>query len=255
MRVNRRTGKLWLVLAVLIAPLPSFLKVPFYRMVFGYRIGRKVRIGLSLLIAGECEIADGARIGHGNLVIHCQRFVMGSEAVIGFGNIIRGGRSVTLGDRCSITRFNEINSIIDADIDSGKTASAEEAGHFVLGEAGIITAQHKVDFTGGVTIGDNAILGGRLSSLWTHNRHLDGPIRIGRNTYMGSGIQMVPRSAIGDFCIVGIGSVVTKAFTSEMMLLGGNPAKEIKPLDEDSKILVTRPTRIDLEPVAGEDAA
>ncbi|APE27890.1 acyltransferase [Aurantiacibacter gangjinensis] len=238
----RRTGKLWLLMAAAIAVLPSFLKIPIYRHIFGYRIGRGVSIGLSLIVVGRCAIDDGVRIGHGNIFLHCERLKIGTDAFFGIGNVVRGGRTASFGEQAQIYRFNEVNGIINAARDTGSEQASETAGHFSLGKASVITAQHKIDFTGGVTLGDSVILGGRLSSLWTHNRHLDGPITIGDNTYLGSGIQMAPGAAIGPSCIVGIGSVVTKAFSESEVLLGGNPAKIIKPLDDDAKVLVTRPT-------------
>ena len=51
-----------------IALLPTFLKRIFYRLFFGYRIGKRVRLGLSLIDARECVIEDDVRIGHLNLV-------------------------------------------------------------------------------------------------------------------------------------------------------------------------------------------
>ncbi|WP_209349131.1 hypothetical protein [Pontixanthobacter sp. CEM42] len=247
--IYRRSGKIWLLLACLIAPLPSFLKRPLYRGLFGYHIGKRVRIGLSVIIAGECTIKDDAKIGHFNLFLHNGRLEIGSLALIRFGNIIRGGRCVVIADRCLIDRFNEINSIIDPEVDALPVAADSLAGTFEAGPNTVITAQHKIDFTGGVSFGESVILGGRLSSLWTHNRQADGAITVGRNTYLGSGLQMVPHSSIGEYCVAGIGTVVTKPLAGDYSLIGGVPAKIIKPLDDDQKILVTYPTRPELEGV------
>src|SRR3954470_23619363 len=54
----RRTSLLRLIDLAFIALLPSFLKRICYRLFFGYRIGKRVRIGLTILDADECEIAD-----------------------------------------------------------------------------------------------------------------------------------------------------------------------------------------------------
>ena len=53
-----RTSKLKLVILACIALLPSFLKRPCYRLFFGYRVGKRVRVGLSIIDAGECLIDD-----------------------------------------------------------------------------------------------------------------------------------------------------------------------------------------------------
>ena len=53
--------------------------------------------------------------------------------------------------------------------------------------------------------------------------------------------------SIGEYCVLALGSVVTKKIAGEWQIVAGMPAKAVKPLDEDSKVLVTYPTRPDLE--------
>ncbi|HEU5460353.1 MAG TPA: hypothetical protein VFU83_07650, partial [Pyrinomonadaceae bacterium] len=152
-----------LVLAC-IAPLPSFLKRPFYRWFFGYRIGKRVRIGLSIIDAGECRIDDDVSIGHFNVVTRVQKITIKDHVRIGHLNIIRGGDEVSLGRYCEIIRMNEINSIPDPEVVNPIDPV------FILGDGSIVTTGHKIDFTDRVEIGRRVILGGRNSSLWTHNR-------------------------------------------------------------------------------------
>ena len=95
----------------LFAFLPSLLKRPFYRWFFGYRIGKRVRIGLSIIDAGECEIDDDVSIGHLNVVTRVQKLIVKDHVRIGHLNIIRGGDLVSLGRYSEIIRLNEINSI------------------------------------------------------------------------------------------------------------------------------------------------
>ena len=84
--------RLRFALSVLLALLPSWLKVPLYRMLFGYRIGRGVRIGLSPLFGvGRCRIGDHARIGSFNLFYQVGDLEIGDHAQIGFLNLFRGG--------------------------------------------------------------------------------------------------------------------------------------------------------------------
>jgi maltose O-acetyltransferase len=71
-------------------------------------------------------------------------------------------------------------------------------------------------------------------------------VTIGDNTYLGSEIRIAPGGSIPARCIVGIGSVITKAFENEYYLIAGVPAAEIKPLDEDGRFLTERKTRKDL---------
>ena len=235
-----RTSKFRLLLLACIALLPSFLKRPCYRLFFGYRIGRRVRMGLSIIDARACQIDDDSRIGHLNVIIGVANLQLGDHVKIGHLNIIRGGAEVTLGRYSELMRMNEINSIPEPD------AVNPVDPRFTLGNGSIITTGHKIDFTDRVEIGRRTIIGGRNSSIWTHNRQRTLPIRIGELAYVGSEVRMAPGSALPSRCVVGIGAVVTKKINAEGFLIAGVPAKPIKELSEEDLFLIERKTRPDL---------
>jgi acetyltransferase-like isoleucine patch superfamily enzyme len=229
-----------LLVLALFAPLPSFLKRSLYRWFFRYRIGKGVRIGISIIDAGECSIEDGVSIGHFNVVTRVEKLTIHDHVRIGHLNIIRGGSEVSLGRYSEIIRMNEINSIPDPDVVN------EIDPRFLLGAGSIVTTGHKIDFTDRVEIGRRVILGGRNSSLWTHNRQRTLPIMIGDMTYIGSEIRMAPGSTIPPRSIVGIGSVITAQLAEEGKLIAGVPAKAIKDLSSEDQFLIERKTRPDL---------
>lgn len=229
-----------LLILALFAPLPSFLKRSLYRWFFRYKIGKGVRIGISIIDAAECSIEDNVTIGHFNVVTRVEKLTIKDHARIGHLNIIRGGSEVSLGRYSEIIRLNEINSIPDADVVN------EIDPRFLLGDGSIVTTGHKIDFTDRVEIGRRVILGGRNSSLWTHNRQRTRPITIGEKAYIGSEIRMAPGSAIPARSIVGIGSVITASLAEEGKLIAGVPAKTIKDLSSDDQFLIERKTRPDL---------
>lgn len=235
-----RTSKFRLAVLALVGLLPSFLKRPLYRLFFGYRIGKRVRIGFSIIDARECSIADDTTIGHLNLVIGVQQLYIGDHVRIGHLNILRGGDEIHLGRYAEIIRMNEINSIPDPDVVNPTDP------RFLLGEGSVITAGHKIDFTDRVEIGRRSILGGRNSSLWTHNRQRTRPIMIGSFAYIGSEIRIAPGGTVPSNCIVGIGAVITSELNNEGHLIAGVPAKPIKELDEGDRFLIQRKTRLDL---------
>jgi acetyltransferase-like isoleucine patch superfamily enzyme len=235
-----KISKSRLVLLACIALLPSMFKRPCYRLFFGYHIGKRVRIGLSILHAEKCEIADDVSIGHGNLIIGIKNLSIGDHVRIGHLNIIRGGDEVKLGRYAEIIRMNEINSIPDPDV------VVPTDPRFLLGAGSIITTGHKIDFTDLVEIGERTILGGRNSSLWTHNRQRTRTIRIGSFCYIGSEIRIAPGGVIPSRCIVGIGAVITKPLKEENFLIGGVPAKPIKQLEAEDIFLIENKTRPDL---------
>jgi acetyltransferase-like isoleucine patch superfamily enzyme len=153
---------------------------------------------------------------------------------------VRGGDEVCLGRYAEIIRMNEINSIPNPDVVN------EITPRFSLGDGSIITTGHKIDFTDRVEIGRRTILGGRNSSLWTHNRQRTKPIIIGSFSYIGSEIRIAPGGGIPSRSIVGIGSVITKPIQEENCLIAGVPAKPIKPLDSEDIFLIEYKTRADL---------
>ena len=236
----RGSSKFKLLTLALIALLPSFLKRPAYRACFGYRIGKRVRVGLSIIDVGTCEIADDVSIGHLNVFTRVKKLSVGDHARIGHLNIFRGGDEVRLGRYSEIIRLNEINSIPDPDV-----VNPVEP-RFLLGAGSIITTGHKIDFTDRVDFGRRSILGGRNSSLWTHNRQRTLPIAIGDFAYIGSEIRVAPGGSIPSRSIVGIGAVITKKLEEEEFLIGGVPAKAIRPLNEEDRFLIQRKTRRDL---------
>jgi acetyltransferase-like isoleucine patch superfamily enzyme len=213
---------------------------PCYRLLFGYHIGKRVHFGVSIIDAAECHIEDDVRIGHLNVIIGVKKLTMGDHVRIGHLNIIRGGEEVRLERYAEIMRMNEINSIPEPD------AVNPVEPRFRLGPGSIVTTGHKIDFTDRVDIGRRTIIGGRNSSLWTHNRQRTRPINIGDFAYVGSEIRMAPGSSIPSRCIVGIGSVITSRIEGEERLIAGVPAKPIKELSSEDRFLIERRTRPDL---------
>ena len=235
-----RTSKLRLAMLACVALFPNFLKRGMYRAFFGYKIGKRVRIGLSIIDAKQCQIEDEVTIGHLNVIVRVKKLVIGDHVRIGHLNVIRGGDEVVLGRYAEIIRMNEINSIAEPDVVNPTDP------RFLLGEGSVITTGHKIDFTDRVTIGRRSILGGRNSSLWTHNRQRTRPIDVGSFAYIGSEIRIAPGGSLPSKCIVGIGSVITSELSDEGHLIAGVPAKAVKELNEEDRFLIERKTRNDL---------
>ena len=226
--------------ALIAAFLPSPLAVLVLRHLCRYRIGKRVHIGFSIVHAASCEIGDDVKIGHFNVFTGIRRLKIGQATRIGALNIFRGGDEINIGRYCDILRLNEVNSIPEPDVVN------ETDPRFIMGDGSMIGASHKIDFTDRVEFGRRVILGGRNSSIWTHNRQRTKPVVIGDMSYVGSEIRMAPGSSIAPRCIVGLGSVITGAFTNEYKLVAGVPAKEIKDLDADDRFLIEQKPRNDL---------
>lgn len=232
---------LGLMAAVLLAMLPSPLKILIYRWCYGYRIGRGVRIGLSpFLGVRRCSIGDYTRIGSFNVFKQIEELTLGSQVRIGILNVFRGGERIQIDDYVTILRLNVFNAIVEGDFVQAVASSLH------LGKGVFVATNHWLDFSDGIQVGDHSILGGRLSTFWTHNRQRGRPITIGCHTYLGSNVCAAPGTQIPSFSIVALGSVLSGVHREERVLLGGNPARMVRELGDEDLFLITRKTRNDI---------
>ena len=229
-----------LALPLAVAVLPNTVKRPLYRLVFGYHLGLGVRIGLALLDAEDVVLGEGTRIGHFTVITGTRRVTTGRDVRIGWANVVRGGACVNLGDYAEILRLNVLNAIPDHD------CTTEPQSVLEVGAGTVITSGHRIDFTDRVTLGKNVIIGGRNSSLWTHNRQETAPIEIGDFCYLGSEVRLAPGAKLPDECILGLGSVLTGEIKEPRSLVAGVPAKVVRPMSEKDLAHVRRKTRKDM---------
>jgi len=229
-----------LLLLGLVGLLPGSIKKPLYRALFGFEIGPGVRIGLALLDASHVLLRTGSRIGHFTVITRVDQLVAGRHARVGNLNIIRGGERVSLGDYSEVIRLNVLNAIPDHDCTTIPVSVLE------IGPGTVITSGHRIDFTDRVTIGKNVIIGGRNSSLWTHNRQETAPIEVGDFCYLGSEVRLAPGAKLPNECILGIGAVLTGEIKEPRSLVAGVPARVVRPLDEKDLARIRRKTRGDM---------
>jgi acetyltransferase-like isoleucine patch superfamily enzyme len=90
---------------------------------------------------------------------------------------------------------------------------------------------------GGITIGDDALLG-HYTMIATLNHPMDpdrradtipAPVRIGSRVWIGSNTTILPGVSIGDGAVIGAGSLVTSDIAPGMLALG-RPTREIRPV-------------------------
>jgi acetyltransferase-like isoleucine patch superfamily enzyme len=182
------------------ALLPAVAKRVFLRRVLGWAIGEDVRLGCSVILSEEVRLGDGARIGHGNL--------------------FAGLKSIHIGARTVLLNLNHF------------TGNSGRADTFVIGDCAKITSRHYFDCSGGISIGNRALIGGRDSQFWTHYFSFEAQNIEPRTLLIGEGCYICARSTLiycllPPGCVVAAGSVVTGDFCksgAERFLLAGNPA-------------------------------
>jgi len=95
-----------------------------------------------------------------------------------------------------------------------------------------ISLNHYFDVAGAFVLGNKSWIAGRGSQFWTHaagdQEHNIHNINIGAGCYIASGVLFAPGSSVGNDCIVGLGSVVTKRINSNNAIIAGQPAKVIR---------------------------
>ena len=112
---------------------------------------------------------------------------------------------------------------------------SEFGKNLTLGKDVFINIGCRFQDTGGITIGDDTLIG-HGCTLTTLNHSVDparradmtpAPIRIGRKVWLGASVTVVPGVTIGDGAIVGAGAVVTRDVPPNS-IVAGVPAKVIR---------------------------
>lgn len=91
---------------------------------------------------------------------------------------------------------------------------------------------------GGIDIGDGALIG-HNAVITTLNHDLDparradmhpAPVRIGRGTWLGANVTVLPGVTIGDGAVISAGSVVTKDVAPNTVVVGV-PAHQVRDIE------------------------
>ena len=203
-----------MLLPLLVSLLPiNGLRVLLYRLFFGYRIARGVRIGFGTLIS-------------------VTYFEVGSGTVIGPLNVFKGPIRIRIGSDAKIGRLNQFfcswHIVAEKFAERGYTPILE------MGDRTLILNSHFFDIYGRVEIGHDSWIAGNGSQFWTHGLSVtDRDIHIGEKNYIGSAVRFAPGTSIGDRNIVALGSVVLGKVEESDSLISGFPAKAIRSIAEN----------------------
>ena len=194
--------KVKFLVAVFISLLPfNFMRIFFYKKLLKYQI-HNTKIGFGTIIDIDSCSIDNTQIGKFNLFTGPFTFSMHNGS-IGSGNVFRCGKWVLENPSKTIVFKHTLR----------------------VGKDVTITNKHYFDIAGLIEIGDDSWIAGYASQFWTHGgEKTDNDIIIGKNCYLGSAVRFSPGAQIADNTLVGMGSVVTKKFKDENLMLVGVPA-------------------------------
>jgi acetyltransferase-like isoleucine patch superfamily enzyme len=181
----------------------NFLRVSLYRLLLKYRIGKNVKIGYGTTIQSDnVDIADRVKIKSHNKFFRMEKVTIGEGTVIaGYNNF--HGASFSL-------RHPRKNSI-------------------ELGKNCHITAENLFDGASGIIFGDEVKIGGRGTDFWSHGSTKENDtIVVGMGTRFGPACKIGTAVEIGENCLIGMGTIITKSFPEEKCLIAGVPAKIIR---------------------------
>lgn len=231
--------RLW-ASALIILCLPSALCRPLLRLL-GHRISGQARMGVSLVLADRLVLQGTARIGHFNL-LRLRRLVMRRGAYVGRRNIIHGPISVSLAERAAIGNNNKITRGPLGFVSSGPACLR-------LGELAKITADHRVDCTSSLSMGNFTTIAGTASQVWTHGYvhdlsgpgryRIDSPVRMGKNVYIGSACVITAGVIISDEVIVGAGTTVARSLLEPGLYVSAGLRKLERPPSPDERADLT----------------
>ncbi|HEY1579290.1 MAG TPA: DapH/DapD/GlmU-related protein [Terracidiphilus sp.] len=197
----------------LLTLLPSKLKVPIYRHVFGFDISKDARIGLSW--------------------IACQNLIMARGATIGHMNVVRGSMTLRMEPKSAIGQFNWITA---GNTDPRYFKGFQRQPELVMGEESSITSRHILDCTDRIEIGRFTTLAGYRSTILTHSidyraaKQSCRPIKIGDLCLIGSNVVILMGVTISDRSVVGAGTIVASSTDKELGLWVGVPARRTRDL-------------------------
>ena len=161
---------------------------------------------------------------HPSVRIECEKFSIGENCYIGPGCVITC-KEFTAGDYL----YFSSNVEVGRGGCTGPNSIVTIGNHVGVFENTVINPSERVTIGNDVGIGCECL-------LWTHGAWLDvlqgfpadfGPITIGDSVWLPARSIMLPNTSIGDNCVIGTGSTITKDIPAGS-LAAGTPCKVLR---------------------------
>jgi acetyltransferase-like isoleucine patch superfamily enzyme len=204
------------------------LKIFLYRVLLGYKISYKSKLGLfSFLIVENLQIEPNCRIKAFSLFYDCKFVKLHNGAIIFRFVRIKGAQLVSIGQNTIIGEGTVIEARERDRIANGVIGG----GRFIVGPNTTITKKHLFDITSSILIKDHVVIGGSSSLFYTHSFDCFGNFSYGnivlcRNIYVGANAILLPGIHVNHSIVIGAGAVVAKSLDKSGIYIG-NPVRMI----------------------------
>jgi acetyltransferase-like isoleucine patch superfamily enzyme len=160
------------------------------------------------------------------------------------------GKGTVVGVRTEIVNSNNVKIGKDCLLQDAVYLRAGTEGKITLGDRAAINSFARLFGHGSIEIGEDAQIGpGCLITTTDHNiyENLEASFKkvmIGKRAWIGANVTVLPGITIGDYAVVGAGSVVTKDVPAYSVVVGV-PARVIKEIGSRDE----KAARIDQEKI------
>jgi len=207
------------------------------RDLFLISIHRTIQVIRGLYIKPFLKKSDGLLfIGSNVKLRHCYQLSAGKNLILEDNVSINAlsYNGIQLGDQVSIAR----DSILFC-----TGVIAQKGTGIIIGDRTGISARAYFAGQGGITIGNDVIMGPNVQIFSENHNFSDHdinikdqgvtkqPVAIGNNCWIGAGATILAGVTLGNGCVVAASSLVNKSFTDNA-IIGGVPAKVIKSRNE-----------------------
>jgi acetyltransferase-like isoleucine patch superfamily enzyme len=164
---------------------------------------------------------------------------MGPRSMVRLPRWVHNGERIRMGADCFIGRLAVLHPLVDYD-------GTPQAGRIEIGDGVYIGGFAQIHAMQTLRIGDGCVLSEhvyvsdiahgldpRKGPIMKQPLESKGPVTIGRRVFIGYGCSILPGVTLGDHCVVGTRSVVTRSFPPYSMV-AGSPARLIRRFDPET---------------------
>jgi acetyltransferase-like isoleucine patch superfamily enzyme len=195
------------IISLTISSMPfNVVRIFFFRLLFGYKIDFKSKIGMfNVILANEFKM-NNAKIGKFNY-IDAQSVIIEKGGLINKFNRIKHLNRFILDEKSIIFSWNFIGGSRDAENKKNQ--------NLIVGNNSDILRNNYFDATNEIVIGKNVVFGGNGSEIWTHGfdtdrKMLTGKVIFENDIFIGSKCIFTKDIKITSNTTIGPGSVVYK---------------------------------------------